>query len=115
MTVILWPASQPSAVDFTGHNVARPPQMKANQGQRRRANERSIEVHKPHVGTIGTSSSVGANIAAVADDDADLLPSLPNPAARSASSIVYAGSRSSLQRRLWTLLRQCVRNATSVS
>ena len=36
------------------------------------------------------------------------LFSLPNPAARSASSIVYAGSFRALHRRLCTLLFQCV-------
>jgi hypothetical protein len=44
-----------------------------------------------------------------------LLPSLPNPAALSASSIVYAGSLSCLHLRLCTLERQCDVSAESVS
>lgn len=44
-----------------------------------------------------------------------LFPSLPNPAARSDSSIVYAGSFKALHRLLWTLLLQCDRRAASVS
>lgn len=48
-------------------------------------------------------------------DAVGLFPSFPSPAARSDSSIVYAGSFSSLHRRLCTLLRQCDFRATSVS
>ena len=44
-----------------------------------------------------------------------LLPSLPSPAALSASSIVYAGSLSCLHLRLCTLERQCDVSAESVS
>ena len=43
------------------------------------------------------------------------LFSRPSPAARSDSSIVYAGCSSCLQRRLWTLLLQWVCSAASVS
>ena len=43
------------------------------------------------------------------------FPSRPSPAACSASSIVYAGSRSCLHRRLCTLPRQCDLSALSVS
>lgn len=39
------------------------------------------------------------------------LPSFPSPAARCDSSMVYAGSLSVLQRRLWILVRQCVVSA----
>jgi len=41
--------------------------------------------------------------------------SLPSPAARSDSSMVYAGSLSTRQRFLCTLLLQCERSAVSVS
>jgi len=43
------------------------------------------------------------------------FPSRPSPAACSASSTVYTGSRSCLHRRLCTLLRQCDLSALSVS
>lgn len=43
------------------------------------------------------------------------FPSLPSPAARSDSSMVYVGSLSARQRFLCTLLFQCERSAVSVS
>lgn len=47
--------------------------------------------------------------------DKGRFASLPNPAARSDSSMVYAGSLSARQRFLCTLLFQCERSAASVS
>lgn len=43
------------------------------------------------------------------------FPSLPSPAARSDSSMVYAGFLRARQRFLCTLLFQCERSAASVS
>lgn len=47
--------------------------------------------------------------------DEGRFPSVPSPAARSDSSMVYAGSLSARQRFLCTLLFQCERSAVSVS
>ena len=47
--------------------------------------------------------------------DEGRFPSLPSPAPRSDSSMVYAGSLSARQRFLCTLLFQCERSAVSVS
>jgi len=47
--------------------------------------------------------------------DEGRFPSLPSPAARSDSSMVYAGSLSARHRFLCTLLFQCEPNAVSVS
>lgn len=47
--------------------------------------------------------------------DEGRFPALPSPAARSDSSMVYAGSLSARQRFLCTLLLQCERSAASVS
>lgn len=62
----------------------------------------------------------GAAVEAMADIhvpvvDKGRFPSLPSPAARSDSSMVYAGSLSARQRFLCTLLFQWERNAASVS
>lgn len=55
-----------------------------------------------------------ADIHVLAVDEGRFL-SLPSPAARSDSSMVYAGSLSARQRFLCTLLLQCERSAVSVS
>ena len=59
----------------------------------------SATARRPHV---TNSCSMGVPVSAVVGR----LPSLPSPAARSDSSIVYAGSLRALHRRLCTLLRQ---------
>jgi hypothetical protein len=66
------------------------------------------EMHSPNrKDQVATSSMINATVG--------FLSTLPSPAARSDSSIVYAGSFSCLHRRLWTLLRQWEFRATSVS
>lgn len=78
-----------------------------------------IPCAKTH-GNYGAAAATPDAVEAVADIhvlvvDEGRFPSLPRPAARSDSSMVYADSLSARQRFLCTLLLQCERSAVSVS
>jgi hypothetical protein len=71
--------------------------IKLQSRQKKKSSERGLAANQVAASTISsiTAATVGG-----------LRSAGPSPAARSDSSIVYAGSLSCLHRRLWTLLRQ---------